>query len=219
MGFLESSVVIYLRQLYYPAGFNFPLVVIPRNVALVELFREAATLIMLLTVGFLAGKTAAQRFCYFLFCFAVWDIFYYVFLKLFLGWPESVFTWDILFLLPVPWVGPVLAPCLSSLTMILLMGLLFYFNDKSIPVHFQRTEWLLLTGGALLIIGTFVQDYVTWVNNRPAGVPARDLFDDFKTYTPTSYNWLVFFAGEGLLLFAMVRLWFRLRRIPQTVSE
>src|SRR4030095_13106258 len=122
MGFLEAAVVIYLRKLYYPGGFDFPLVVIPRDVAVVELFREGATLIMLLAVGFLTGKTTAQRFCYFLFCFATWDIFYYVFLKVFLGWPESLLTWDILFLLPVPWVGPVLAPCLSSLTMILLMG-------------------------------------------------------------------------------------------------
>ena len=213
MGFLESAVVIYLRQLYYPDGFGFPLVVIPRDVAIVELLREAATLVMLLTVGILAGKTTAQRFCYFLYCFAVWDIFYYVFLKLFLGWPESLYTWDILFLLPVPWVGPVLAPCLSSLTMLLLMGMLFYFQSQQRTVRFNKTEWILLSAGALVIVGSFVQDYLTWITQRqPAeGSSTRDLLEDFKTYVPVSFNWWLFLAGETLSLLAIGSVWRRMR--------
>ena len=81
MGFLESAVVIYLRKIYYPNGFSLPLVAIDKDILLTELLREAATIIMLLTVGIIAGKTKVSRFAYFIFCFGVWDIFYYVFLK------------------------------------------------------------------------------------------------------------------------------------------
>jgi hypothetical protein len=79
MGFLESAVVIYIREMYYPAGFNFPLVDIKRNIVVVELWRELATIIMLAAIGYLTGRTKAQQFVFFLFSFGVWDIFYYVF--------------------------------------------------------------------------------------------------------------------------------------------
>src|SRR5579859_4688314 len=118
MGFLETAVVVYLRKIYYPHGFQFPLTPVDPDIGLVEFLREAATIIMLVGIGIIAGKNTSQKFAIFLYCFAVWDIFYYVFLKLLLGWPESLFTWDILFLIPVPWVGPVLAPSIVALTMI-----------------------------------------------------------------------------------------------------
>jgi hypothetical protein len=68
----------------------------------VELVREGATLVMLLTLGMLAGRTWRTRFGYSAIAFGVWDIFYYVFLKLISDWPKSVLDWDILFLLPLP---------------------------------------------------------------------------------------------------------------------
>src|ERR1051326_1078616 len=107
IGFLESAVVIYLRRMFYPGGFNFPLVPVDTQIAIVEFCREAATIIMLAAMGALIGKNASQRWAVFIYAFGLWDIFYYVFLKIFLDWPESVFNWDILFLIPVPWVGPV----------------------------------------------------------------------------------------------------------------
>ena len=99
-GLVESAVVVYIREMYYPEGFNFPLKAISSRVITTELWREAATILMLIAIGVLAGKNAVQRFAYFLISFAVWDIFYYVFLKLFISWPESFLTWDILFLIP-----------------------------------------------------------------------------------------------------------------------
>jgi len=124
MAFVESAVVVYLRELYYPEGFNFPLVLLPGRIALTEFLREIATLIMLLGIGFLAGRNFRQRFAWFIYSFAIWDIFYYVFLKLILDWPSSWLTWDILFLIPVIWTGPVLAPVLVSLTMIILSSII-----------------------------------------------------------------------------------------------
>src|SRR3954464_1183341 len=118
MGFLETAVVIYLRKLYYPHGFSFPLAPVHNDIAVVELWRELATLFMLISIGILTGRNKAEKFAYFLYSFAVWDICYYVFLWVFINWPGSLMTWDILFLLPVPWVGPVITPCIIAVTMI-----------------------------------------------------------------------------------------------------
>src|SRR5262245_57041808 len=120
MGFLEAAVVIYLRALYYPNGFAFPLVPIAPALAGVEVWREAATVVMLLAVGWLAGKNAAQRLAFFAYGFAVWDVIYYGALYATTGWPESLFTWDVLFLIPVPWVGPVGSAVLVACLMIVL---------------------------------------------------------------------------------------------------
>ena len=84
MGFFESAVVIYLREIYFPDGFSFPLNPIHGSILTVEVLRELATLIMLISIGILAGRNRVQKFAYFIFGFAVWDIFYYIFLSLFI---------------------------------------------------------------------------------------------------------------------------------------
>src|SRR6476619_1365482 len=120
MAWLEAATVYYLRAMvdriepYQPN----PLPI--RGVlGEVELVREAATLLMLLTIGMLAGRTGRARLGYTAIAFGVWDILYYVFLRIICGWPRSLFDWDILFLLPLPWWGPVLAPCCIATLMIL----------------------------------------------------------------------------------------------------
>jgi hypothetical protein len=207
MGFLESAVVIYLRELYYPDGFKFPLVPIPNNIALVEFLREAATLIMLVTIGIIAGKTTAQRFGFFLFCFAVWDICYYVFLKVFLGWPESLLTPDILFLIPVPWVGPVIAPCIASLTMIILTVMVVYYEEKNVTTVIKSLEWCLLITGSLLMIGSFTRDYFFYLINRAneAWTPMskNKLFAEFLDYVPQTFTWSLFIGGDMLIFIAI----------------
>src|SRR5512138_1410176 len=72
----------------------------------VELVREAATLVMLLIVGGIAGRTRTTRLGYAAVAFGIWDIGYYLFLKIICDWPRSLFDWDILFLIPLPWWGP-----------------------------------------------------------------------------------------------------------------
>ena len=118
MANVETMIVVYLRRLYHPAGFAFPLGRIDPPTYLLELTREACTLAMLATFGIAAGRTKVGKGAYFLLVFGLWDIFYYVWLKIFLHWPASLFTWDILFLIPIPWVGPVLAPVSVACTMI-----------------------------------------------------------------------------------------------------
>jgi hypothetical protein len=85
MGLFESAVVIYMREILYPEGFGFPLSPVQPDMMLTELLREGATIIMLLGIGFLAGRNTSERFAWFLYSFAIWDIFYYVFLRLLTG--------------------------------------------------------------------------------------------------------------------------------------
>src|SRR5688500_16415583 len=90
MGYLESAVVVYLRALYYPDGFTFPLAPIGRGLAATEFFRELATILMLVGAGAMAGKNRVQGVAWFFYSFAIWDLTYYLFLKVLLNWPESL---------------------------------------------------------------------------------------------------------------------------------
>jgi hypothetical protein len=214
MGFLETSVVVYLRQLYYPGGFGFPLVEVSHSIATTEFYREVATMIMLLGAGIMAGKNAQQRFVFFLYCFAIWDIFYYVFLYVLLGWPQSLFTWDILFLIPVPWVGPVLCPVLVSLTMVALTFVTLYGQWKGNTAKLARVEKLMLLSGCAVILVSFMWDYFQYVKLHGEGKTVwtlssdKELFSEARGYVPTQFNWLLFWCGQiilagGVLVFGL----------------
>ena len=200
MGFLEAAVVVYLRAIYYKEGFQFPLTEMEPILALTELFRELATLVMLLGVAVMAGRTANQRFPFFLIAFAIWDIFYYVFLKLLLDWPDSLYTWDILFLLPVPWVGPVLSPCLISMTMIALGAAILDREWKNLPASLNLMEWILIFSGSAIAFLSWTLDYFTFGD---AAVSVEKSVQYFTTYVPQSYNWWLFGFAEALLMFSI----------------
>lgn len=154
-GLLEAAVVVYLRELYYPGGFRFPIVIIENRVAIIELVREAATLLMLLGVAMAAGRDGMDRFFVFAFLFGVWDIVYYIGLWLFLGWPSSLMTWDVLFLIPVPWLGPVIYPVIVSLS--LIAGFLVHerLHARGTSVRLTGAEWMLSIVGATIIVVAF----------------------------------------------------------------
>ncbi|NEW84547.1 MAG: hypothetical protein GZ094_19575 [Mariniphaga sp.] len=205
MGMLESSVVIYLRELYYPDGFHFPLKETSYTVAVTEIFRELSTLIMLLGIGVLAGKSKHERFAWFIYSFAIWDIFYYVFLFLIINWPVSLIDWDVLFLLPMMWVGPVWSPVLLSLLMILLAQCILYFsklrNDGNPKLH----EWILLITGALIVIIAFCKDFYLYMTSHYPMIPRTQLFFSKRTfefaaqYVPSSFEVLLFLFGCGII--------------------
>jgi hypothetical protein len=218
MGYLESAVVVYLRKIFYPEGFAFPLKSIDQHTAVVEILREAATLIMLAGTGIMAGRTRTEKFGFFLFCFALWDIFYYVFLKLLIGWPESLLTWDILFLIPVTWVGPVIAPVINSLTMIALAVFISYFTDKNISTKIKKPEWILLILGSLVTILAYTFDYINFMLRR---FRLSDFFDPSMQseilenavgYIPQIFPWWIFIAGEAVLLFSVYLFFSRNRK-------
>ena len=198
MGFLEGAVVVYLRELYYKSGFCFPLQPIPASIARVEFLREVATLIMLVAIGILAGRTKLERFAYFVFAFAVWDLFYYVFLYICIGWPQSLFTWDILFLIPVPWVGPVWAPCLLCVLMIAGAAYIIRQTGKHETYAIAAAYWWMMITGSFICIVSFMWDYLAFTyhqNNSWSILSSKYLFSDMSTYTPQQFNSILFFTG------------------------
>lgn len=142
MGYLEAAVVIYLRQILHVTGeiahhapggakvwFTLPFfqllrpgalgAVLPNaTIAPVEVGREVATIVMLGCVGWLSGREWRTRLAAFLLAFGVWDVGYYAFLKLLIGWPASLRTLDVLFLIPGPWIAPVWLPMAISVVMV-----------------------------------------------------------------------------------------------------
>jgi hypothetical protein len=123
-GFVEAAVVVYLRAatglLPVPQTQT---IFIPQTLLRVECFREAATMIMLIAAAWLTVDGTRERIAAFLWTFAFWDFFYYVWLRVAIGWPASLVTPDVLFLLPVPWISQVWFPLLVSGLTIVSVGL------------------------------------------------------------------------------------------------
>jgi len=199
-------VVIYLRAIYYPEGFAFPLKIIEGPIAVTEIIREAATMIMLLAVSMLVAHRWIIRFAWFIYMFAIWDICYYVFLWLILSWPESLFTWDILFLIPTTWVGPIIAPVANSLTMILLAGVIIWAGNQYEMVMLSLLEWGCLIAGSLITILAYIQDYSRYMLEQFSFGEWLSLshqsavIERVSTYIPTSFNWILFSSGTALFI-------------------
>ncbi len=206
-GYVEAAVVVYLRGMYAPIRAHFypaispsdlfPLLT-PRQLSAsgpehalrlkIELVREFATLIMLASVAFVAARSMREWIAAFLVCFGIWDIAFYLWLKLLLDWPASLLTWDILFLIPVPWVGPVVAPVLVSLSMVAAGLLVLWREHNGKPVLIPRSRWALILLGGVLILAAFMWDFRNTANGG----------------TPNPFNWALFLTGEilGLAAFA-----------------
>lgn len=213
MGFFESAIVVYLRELYYPGGFTFPLKTLEANIAVTEIIREAFSMLMIVSVAVIAGRKAIQRFGYFLIIFAVWDIFYYVFLKLVLGWPESFFEWDILFLIPVTWVGPVFAPVLNSLVMVVLGFILVRADSIKSKAIIKPLSWTLLVVGAIFVLVSYMEDYINYMNEfftlRKILFDASDqeVMAKATQYKPKNFAWGWYIVGVVLHVVAVVHTW------------
>ena len=189
MAWVEAAVVYYLRTMVnriepYQAN---PLPIIGR-LGPAELVREAATLVMLATVGILAGKTWRSRLGFSALAFGVWDILYYVFLKTLCDWPQSIFNWDILFLLPLPWWGPVLAPVCIAVLMITWGTIASAWEGRG-----QKSDWkfwLLNSVGILTALYVFMSDSLKVASH---GV------DAVRKVLPVSFNWPLFSAALTLM--------------------
>lgn len=205
MAWVESAVVYYLRTYIdrlepYQAN---PLPIIGR-LGPVELARELATMIMLLTVGVLAGKTWRTRWGYAALTFGVWDIFYYAFLKVMYGWPHSLLDWDILFLIPLPWWGPVLAPTLIALLMILWGTLVTQFERNHPPPLSNGRVWITTFLGVFVALYVFMADALRVVGQGTEVI---------RGVLPSAFNWPLFSVALVLLGAPVVQdLWGRFPR-------
>jgi len=199
MAWVESASVFYIRDLvdriepYQPNP-------LPLNDALgyVELWREASTLVMIAAIGMLAGRTWRRRLGYAAITFGVWDISYYVFLRIMTGWPQTLVDWDILFLLPLPWWGPVIAPVTIAMLMI-VWGTLETQLAEDVPI--PRWAWTLGGVGIALALGVFMTDAWTAVPDGREAV---------MRVLPVSFNWPLFWTALLLMaspVFQRVRPW------------
>lgn len=188
MAYVESAVVVYLRELYYPGGFAFPLAPMPLRQVSIEIGREAATIVMLVAVARLAGRDAWQWFLAFCVGFGVWDILYYAWLVVFIGWPASPLAWDVLFLIPVPWIAPVLAPLIVSVALIAGALHLLRLQTAGVHLHFPPAIWGLATAGGAIVLLSFTIDF-------SAALQATG---------PAPFRWGLFGLGIGLGVAALL---------------
>ena len=161
MAYLESAVVVYLqRALAITPDQLFPLrgPDVAGNLVAIEGGREFATLVMLAGIGCLAGRTWLGRLAGVAVAFGVWDIFYYVWLWVFIGWPGSPVAWDVLFLIPVPWVGPVWAPATVSAALVGFGFAAARSIESGAALRAGVREVGLAGAGGLLVVMSFVVD-------------------------------------------------------------
>jgi hypothetical protein len=185
--YIEAAVVIYLRTIFHPQGFTFPLAefgISPlwKRLLLTEIGRETATLILMFTGAWLFAVNRQQRFAYFAIIFAVWDIFYYLWLKAIVNWPASLFEWDILFLIPLPWAGPVLAPVVVSITLFVFGAVVLYRSSIAAAVKVSTPERFAFIFAGLAVVVSFC--IAGWHVREP----------DFRKY----FYWPLFALGESM---------------------
>lgn len=187
---IEAAVVVYLRELYYPEGFSFPLKLMPTKIFFIELTRELATLIVLFFAGVLSGRNFSEKIAYSIYSFGAWDIFFYLWLKIFLNWPESFLTWDILFLIPLPWSGPVIAPIVVSLILMFFAFGIIYFSEKEMKPRINRLDYIFLFCAVLLA-------FISFIWNAPQLL---------KQQLPAGFPWGIFLISISLSLLSFYRL-------------
>jgi len=189
-GYLEADVVVYLRYLYYPGVASlFPLRIMDPEIFCFEIYRELATIIILLTISFLSSKKRWEVPFLFLVLFGIWNIFYYIFLYFMIHWPPSLFSFDILFLLPVLWMGPVLCPVLTSL--VLIGGSLFILKKGNKCMSWINV--LIASTGLIIIVLSFLTIPVSLLWNND--------IDIFYTFIPKHFPWYLYIPGLLLLAF------------------
>ena len=186
--YIEASVVVYLREIYYPEGFAFPVVIAETRMVITELFRELATLIIMWATASLVYARLQSRMAAFMVIFGIWDIFYYLFLKIVLDWPESLASWDILFLIPMPWVGPVWAPIVVSIGLIYAGISILLQNDEGHFLDFGSKFIVLeLIAGIVVILSFLIPGYAVIDQTTPS-------------YCPQYLFWAGFIMGFGAFL-------------------
>lgn len=193
MAWMESATVVYLRLLVGRINpYQAQPLPISAGLAGTEMVREAATLVMLLTVGWLAGRTWRNRLAYSLIAFGTWDILYYVFLAIIGGWPNSIFDWDVLFLIPLPWWGPVIAPASIAALMVIGGTLVTQYAQPERPIWPTAWAWAANFSGVILALVVFMSDAI---QSLGGGI------DAIRSVLPTQFNWPLFIIA--LLLMAV----------------
>jgi hypothetical protein len=189
MAYLEAAVVVYLRAVLGITDIT------AIDVSLgpygpVEIGREAATMVMLAAVGWIAGRHGKERWAYGLFTFGIWDIAYYAWLKLFIDWPSSLLRWDLLFLIPLPWWGPVLAPASIAVLVCTAAVLAVVRMERGQKLRLTPFRVIVAAVGSLLALYVFMSDATQALLAGPV---------DWDALRPTPFNWPLFLIALALM--------------------
>ena len=190
MAYLESAVVVYLRHLYGITDYALGIPPFNDAISIIEIGREIATLVMIMAVGWAVGKSFQDRLGYSLFVFGIWDIFYYFWLWIFVKWPSSLFETDLLFLIPLSWWGPVAAPVMIALLMIISGILAILYEDKNQKLSLSMSWLSIAILSLLILLYSFIRDAL-------ALLPAE--FEAISYIQPSPFNWVIFLTGYLML--------------------
>jgi len=200
MAYVEAACVVYLWEMLCPEGFKFPLLLLVEKqyefLVIIEFGRELATMVMLLGCAIAAGRTRVQRVASFLFLFGIWDVFYYFWLRVitelshFPVFPASLGTWDVLFLMPVAWTGPIYAPMTVAATMALFAVMLVFAETRVTRIKPDLRFWIIEAVAVLMIFGSFIWNYG----------------DVYAGKVPTLYPWWLLVPAEIIAITAFIYL-------------
>jgi hypothetical protein len=193
MAWMEAASVTYLRTASTAEPSAMPVLGFDR----IEVIREAATMLMLLGIGVLAGRTRQGRLGYAMTAFGLWDILYYVFLKVILAWPHSLTDWDVLFAIPVRWWGPVIAPIVIAVLLVVGGTLASRLDQPGRRVRVSLEALACCLCGILVALYVFMADSLRawWAGGAASGVIA-----------PTTFNWWLFVIAVTLMTIPVIQL-------------
>ena len=195
MAYLESAVVVYLRAMYgiedLLRDINFETDIY----TFIEIGREAATIVMLAIISLIAGSDPQKKLGYFFLSFGIWDIFYYIWLYVFIQWPKSLLEWDILFLIPLPWWGPVIAPILISILLISIGFLLI----SEVKFKVTALDWIVFGISIVVLLFTFTEDSIIEILSGTGNL---------TEIRPTSFNWIVFLIAFAAWTVTIIKVFY-----------
>ena len=194
MAYLEAAVVVYLRRIYGITDLVRDIAAYDPRLAAVEAGREAATLVMLFAVGLVAGRSPQARLGFALFAIGLWDILYYAWLRVLIGWPATLLDQDILFLIPLPWWGPVLSPVLIAVLAAAGGTLAVVLDDRGRVLRPGPAGWCALGAGIAAALYAFMADALRALPADP---------ETLSRMRPTAFNWPVYSAGLLAMAFAL----------------
>ncbi|WP_455223414.1 hypothetical protein [Kaarinaea lacus] len=185
MAYVESALVVHLRHLYYADNplTIFPLRLFSHHDLAIELAREVATMVMIITIAFLTAHERGRRFAAFCFVFGVWDLFYYLWLKVLIDWPQTWLEWDVLFLIPWPWFGSWITPAIIAFLFTIWGG--WILANEQNP-YFGKLPLSLFITGTFLVLATFLWPGAMLLEGGEAA---------FDGYLPDSFPWIIYSVG------------------------
>ena len=143
----------------------------------IEVGREASTLIMIAAAAGMVSGGFRNWLGAFVLAFGVWDLSFYAWLRVLIGWPGSLMSWDLLFLLPVPWAAPVLAPAIVAATMAVFGAWMLVKEPRGKAKYAGRA----MSAGAAILFLSFIWDWPGLMSGA----------------MPHSFPWMIFALGEA----------------------